>query len=453
MTAADTTPRRFAIVGTGNRAGLYVDALLGPFRRAGSIVAWCEPNPARSRYYDEVANAAGAAPVATYAPQELAAMIRTEAVDVVVVASPDSTHGDVVARALHAGADVILEKPMAMSVDGCLQIQAAAEATGREPVVTFNYRYSPRNSALKQVIASGAIGEVTAVHFEWLLDTGHGADYFRRWHRTKANSGGLLVHKATHHFDLVNWWLADRPDTIYAQGALRFYGPDGAGLGEAGLPRPERGTPGAPGGPSLRAPADPWAMDLRASEPLRRMYLDGEPFDGYRRDQDVFAPGVSIEDTMSVMVRYTRGVQLTYSLIAYSPWEGYRVSVTGTRGRAELDVVERAAHLPASEVVDPSAKRDTGGPRTHAARRDGERLVVQRHFEEAREVAIPSSEGAHGGGDALLLRDVLLGPGDDPLGRPAGWRDGIASAVVGLAANRSMATGGPVTVADLGLEP
>jgi hypothetical protein len=103
--------------------------------------------------------------------------------------------------------------------------------------------------------------------------------------------------------------------------------------------------------------------------------------------------------------------------------------------------------------VDPSAKRDTGSTRAHAARLDGERLVVQRHFEEAREVAIPSSEGAHGGGDALLLRDVLLGPGDDPLRRPAGWRDGIASAAVGLAANRSMATGGPVTVADLGLEP
>ena len=46
---------------------------------------------------------------------------------------------------------------------------------------------------------------------EWLLDTRHGADYFRRWHRNKNNSGGLMVHKATHHFDLVNWWMIPTP--------------------------------------------------------------------------------------------------------------------------------------------------------------------------------------------------------------------------------------------------
>src|SRR5690606_23821425 len=104
----------------------------------------------------------------------------------------------------------------------------AVEATGRAVTVTFNYRYSPRNSALKEVIASGRIGEVTSVHFEWVLDTAHGADYFRRWHRDKDVSGGLLVHKSSHHFDLVNWWLADAPTRVYASGGLRFYGADAA---------------------------------------------------------------------------------------------------------------------------------------------------------------------------------------------------------------------------------
>ena len=62
------------------------------------------------------------------------------------------------------------------------------------------------------------IGEVKAVHFEWMLSTYHGADYFRRWHRDKRNSGGLLVHKSTHHFDLVNFWLNDKPKTVFAFG-------------------------------------------------------------------------------------------------------------------------------------------------------------------------------------------------------------------------------------------
>ena len=57
-----------------------------------------------------------------------------------------------------------------------------------------------------------------------MLDTKHGADYFRRWHRDKAHSGGLLVHKASHHFDLVNWWIQSAPTRVFASGGLRFYG-------------------------------------------------------------------------------------------------------------------------------------------------------------------------------------------------------------------------------------
>ena len=87
-------------------------------------------------------------------------------------------------------------------------------------MVTFNYRYSPRNSALKEIIQSGVIGKVTSIDFSWVLDTVHGADYFRRWHREKKNSGGLLIHKASHHFDLVNWWINDVPERVFASGDL-----------------------------------------------------------------------------------------------------------------------------------------------------------------------------------------------------------------------------------------
>ena len=107
--------------------------------------------------------------------------------------------------------------------------------------MTFNYRYAPRNSALREVIADGTIGDVTSVHFEWALDTVHGADYFRRWHRDKDSSGGLLVHKSSHHFDLVNWWLQDTPAAVHAIGGLRFYGAENAA--RRGLARrPERST-------------------------------------------------------------------------------------------------------------------------------------------------------------------------------------------------------------------
>ncbi len=82
-----------------------------------------------------------------------------------------------------------------------------------------------------------------------------------------------------------------------------------------------------------------------------------------------------------------------------------------------------------------------------------ERLLVQRHFEAAHEVPIPVGEGGHGGGDALLLRDVFAGPVPDPLHRTASWRDGVRSVVVGIAANSSLESGQAVRVDDLDLGP
>ena len=432
--------RRYGVVGTGARAQMFIRALAGEFSDVADLVAWCEPNPARMDHADRLVTPRHPA---RYAPADLERMITEQRLDAVVVTSPDWTHAEMASRALRGGADVVLEKPLTTSLDGCRAIVSAIEETGRSLVLTFNYRYSPRNAALKDVLASGEIGEVTSVHFEWVLDTMHGADYFRRWHRDKHKSGGLAVHKASHHFDLVNWWLADVPEWVFASGGLRFYGDENArarGLGE----RPPRGTVDPPS-------TDPFALDLRTDPVLRALYWEAEEHDGYLRDQDVFAPGITIEDNLSVMVGYGRGAVLTYSLNAHSPWEGYRVTVNGTAGRAELEVVERAAVLPGPDgrvVLDASSVVDTGDD----GRRGGAWLTVQQHWQPAKAIPILEADGGgHGGGDALLLADVFRGASPDRLSRQADYRDGLASVAVGLAANTSMATGHPVRTEELGL--
>ncbi|MFV0426259.1 MAG: Gfo/Idh/MocA family protein [Beutenbergiaceae bacterium] len=426
---------RYAIVGTGSRARMYTDALVGTHADAGDLAAWCEPNPARAQHYSQAIGV----DLPRYDPADLEAMIATEHIDRVIITAPDHTHADLVARAMHAGADVVVEKPLTISEAGCQQIVSAARASGRDLVMTFNYRYAPRNSELRRVIADGEIGRVLSVHFEWVLDTAHGADYFRRWHRDKTNSGGLLIHKSSHHFDLINWWLADTPLRVYATGSLAFYGPQGAGL-PAGQ-RPERGT-GA-------ASSDPWSLDLSADEHLKALYLDAETHDGYRRDQDVFAPGITTEDDLGVVVDYAGGPFLTYSLTAHGPWEGYRVVVNGSQGRAELDVVERSWVEGAGAVVDPSANPVQ---QAEQVRPVGERLLVQRHWEPAREVSIPEGIGGHGGGDAILLRDIFEpGVRPDPLAQRAGALDGIRAVSVGIAGNRSLESGQPVLITELDL--
>jgi predicted dehydrogenase len=436
----DPTPRRYAIVGTGHRSELYIDAILGEQAGVAELVALLDPSTTRADYYARRAAAEGVQ-VSVFHPDQLSAVILEQRIDRVIVTTPDVEHAKYIDIALRAGADVVVEKPLTIDEARSRIIARAVEETGREVVVTFNYRYSPRNAALRQIVQSGEIGKVTAVHFEWVLDTAHGADYFRRWHRDKASSGGLLVHKASHHFDLVNWWINDVPSRVFASGGLRFYG--AANARDRGLvDRPERGT--------HDGPSDAFQLDLRNDPRLAALYLDAEHEDGYRRDLDVFSGPISIEDTTSLLVDYAGGPSMSYSLVAYSPWEGYKVSITGTEGRAELEVVERAAVLTdGSIVLDPSFTPDDGG--ANDSRSVSEKLVVQRHWGPARTVSIESGEGGHGGGDALLMSDIFIGPSDDSLGRPATWRDGIRSIAVGIAGNMSLETGLPVTIADLDL--
>lgn len=435
------TPQRYAVVGAGVRAQMYVGAITGTYADRATLVAICEPNPVRARFHADQVVAAGQPAPTVYAPDQLETMIRTEKIDRVIITARDDQHADLIVRTLDAGADVVVEKPLTIDAASAAAIEAAIERTGRDVVMTFNYRYAPRNSALRQVIRDGAIGEVTSIDFSWVLDTKHGADYFRRWHREKANSGGLLVHKASHHFDLVNWWIDSIPTRVYASGALRFYGAENAAARGLGA-RPHRGTHDG---------ADAFELDLRGDEQLKALYLDAEEHDGYLRDRDVFSEGITIEDNLALVVDYASGATLSYSLNAHSPWEGYIVAVNGTLGRAELQVVERGAVLTDEglhPVLDPSAN-DAGT--SGSERPEGERLLVQRHWEPAYEVAIPAESGGHGGGDALLLSDVFVGPGDDPLGRPADWRDGVRSISVGIAGNRSLDSGLPVKTAELGI--
>ena len=438
-------PHRYGVVGVGARAAVYIEALATTYAERGEIIAWCDPSPTRMSFYDRVLERAGHPAPARYRPDGFPQLLAEQRPDGIVVTSPDHTHHTYVVAALDAGIDVIVEKPLATSVTSARAIAQAADASSAELVVTFNYRYAPRNSELRRILAEGSVGDVTSVHFEWALDTVHGADYFRRWHRDRTLSGGLLVHKSSHHFDLVNWWLDDDPQVVHAAGALQFYGRANA-VRRGAL---DRRVPAA--GPD----ADPFALDLAGDDVLRQLHLEAESEDGYVRNQDVFGDGITIEDNAAVLVTYASSAILSYSLNAHAPWEGYRVSINGTEGRAELEVVERG-HV-ASEgdggghaAVDPSIHPNRPGrARSDDPRPAGQRLLVQRHWERARELPIPRGEGPHGGGDARLLDDLFgADPQPDPLRRRAEHRDGLRSLAVGLAANRSIATGRPVRVDD-----
>ena len=401
--------KTYVLAGASGRAlYMFAQPIVKDFSDCAEIVGVFDPNPLRIEALKKEAG------LTCPSYTDFDKMISELKPDRCIVACIDKAHHEFTIKSLEAGIDVITEKPMTIDAEKCNAVLEAEKRTGRKVIVTFNYRFTPYVTAVKQAIRDGVIGDVLNVDFEYLLNTTHGADYFRRWHSQKKNSGGLLVHKSTHHFDLINWWIEEEPVNVMAFGTRRFYGPT----------REERGE---------RCSNCPYAkscefyFDLSADDFNRKMYKECESADGYYRDRCLFSDVIDIEDTMSVNVQYSKGAALSYSLIAHCPYEGYKASINGTKGR-----IEAAEYHTGLNHDDPCFYFDVYD-------RNGRKVNY----------AIPKSTGGHGGGDAKLLEMIIRGGIPDPLGHCAGSYAGAISILIGIASNKSMAEGKNIRIKDL----
>lgn len=213
---------RYALIGTGVRGiGLWGREVAQRFGDRVEFTGLCDINPLR---VEEGRRRIGVnCPTFT----DFDRMCDQAKPDTLMITTMDRTHAGYIVKALERGLRVITEKPMVVDEQQCQAVLDAEKRTGRKITVTFNYRYSPKHQKIKELLLAGAVGKVLSVDFSWYLNTSHGASYFRRWHRLKANSGSLWVHKATHHFDLMNWWLGADPVEVTAHGDLKYYGKAG----------------------------------------------------------------------------------------------------------------------------------------------------------------------------------------------------------------------------------
>ncbi|MBP1916151.1 putative dehydrogenase [Lederbergia galactosidilyticus] len=422
--------KKYVLIGTGGRAEFFYGALARDYTDTCELLAFSDINQTRMDYANRLLEEKYNHPkINTYHSSEFDQMIEKEKPDYVIVTTVDRTHHTYIIRALELGCDVITEKPMTVDVEKTQAILDAIERTGKNVRVTFNYRYAPHNTKIRELIRDGVIGDVHSVHFEWALDTQHGADYFRRWHRNKRNSGGLLVHKSTHHFDLVNFWLDSIPETVYASGGLRYYGRENAeARGVTNFYQRAHGNE--------YAKDDPFAIDLEANPHLKAMYLDAEKEDGYQRDQSVFGDGIDIEDTLGVLVTYKNKAILTYSLNAYLPWEGFIITFNGSKGRIEVTVREQSYI-------------NSGGDKDDEGKLQEKSIRVLPMFGRSYEVEVQEGKGGHGGGDVVLLQDLFGVPTEDEFNRAASHIDGARSIMTGIAGNISLKTGQAVKIDDL----
>jgi len=430
--ASPAAKNKLVMVGTGSRGtGMWGRALLQRYPEKVEFVGLCDMNPGRVETGKEIIGVD--CPTFSDLKNPLVSfekMMKETKPDTVIVTTVDSTHDDYIVKGMEMGANVLTEKPMTTDEKKVQRILDAEKRTGKKIRVTFNYRYSPHRAKMYEMLRAGEIGELTSVDFHWYLDTSHGADYFRRWHRLVEKGGSLWVHKASHHFDLLNWWIDSDPESVYALGALDFYGKNGQLRAENCRTCPH--TKQCQFYWEIDRPLTAFQSEAAGFGAPRfslnkRLYVDNEHHDGYLRDGCVFKNDINIFDKMAATIKYANGVQVSYSLTAYSPYEGYRIAFNGTKGRIDAWIEE------SKPVSD----------------RDFDEIILFKNFSRRQYIQVSRGESGHGGGDNLL-RDQIFIPGTpDPLKQCAGTRDGAFACLVGIAARHSIASGQVVKIADL----
>ncbi|MBC8054418.1 MAG: Gfo/Idh/MocA family oxidoreductase [Sphingobacteriaceae bacterium] len=400
--------KRVAMVGTGHRGtSMWGTDVIKEYNDTIEFVGLCDKNPGRVATAKQLMNVN----CPTYV--NLDQMLKETRPEVLIVTTMDSTHHEQIVKGLEFGADIITEKPMTTDEKKCQMILDAEKKSGKKVYVTFNYRYSPHRQKIYELLNNDAIGKVTSVDFHWYLDTSHGADYFRRWHRKREFGGSLLVHKSTHHFDLLNWWLNSDPEEVHAYGALEFYGKNNSFRHTHCRPCPHKDK-------------CQFYFDITKNKRLMQLYVENEKYDGYHRDGCVWREDIDIFDKMAVQIKYANNVQVSYSLTAYSPYEGYRISFNGTKGKLDAWIHEKQPWE--MEKYD--------------------EIQVTKNFGKTEYIRIDNTEEGHGGGDKRL-RKQLFNPGEDPYKQGAGSRDGAMSILVGIAARQSIDKGEPVKIKSL----
>jgi predicted dehydrogenase len=361
--------------------------------------------------------------------------------DAVLVATPDDQHAAPATVALEAGYHVLLEKPMAPSLAECVALVELAEQRGVELHVCHVLRYTPFFGAVRQVVASGRLGQVISVQHHENVDARHMAhSYVRGAYRRTGEANPMLLAKSCHDLDLLDWILDDPVTRISSFGSLVAFRADAVGA-----EIPARCTDGCPieaqcPYSAIRA----YAPDEPVSEPEIRLLTqvfpltDPPTFDAssrraalahspygrcvYRCDNDVV-------DHQVVSMELASGATVAFTMHGHSHAEGRTLRIDGTRATLRAAFTER----------------------------DPEITVHPHGLDRLERVAIDPGDGSslgHGGGDLGVLRAFAASwPAGSAVAAPSGngrhsdGRSALVSHVLGWAAEEARTTGQVVDVA------
>ena len=358
------------VIGVGGRGGLARCAHLP--EQGCRLVAGADIS---EKYLQEFKKFAGDD---VFLTKDYRKLLEMKEIQAVFITSPDFLHEEQGVAALEAGKAVYLEKPMAITIEGCDRLLETAYRTGSKLYLGHNMRHFPAIIKMKELIDSGLIGDVQACWCRHFIEYG-GDAYFRDWHSEQKNTTGLLLQKAAHDIDVIHWLMGSYTKSVVGMGMLSVYD------------KCERRSKDSPG-------CAKW--DRKQYPPLT---------------QKGFSPVIDVEDHNMIMMQLENGSQASYVQCHYTPDSERNYTFIGTKGRIENI-------------------GDSGDCQIHAWTQRGERSKPDIVYN------LKAIEGSHGGSDPDIVKTFLdfVRYGSKTNTSPVAARFSVATGVLG---HKSMRNG------------
>ena len=394
------------LIGASTRVGAFVKILKEKFAATHRIAGIMDSDSGKMKGFCEVHDLQ--VPCFT----DFDAFCREVQPDIVLITTVDVTHAEYVIKCLDRKIPCIVEKPLCISREQCLEIDAAVK---RNPEVfaatSHNARYYPAFQEMKRLIDDGVIGKILRVEYTDMLDREHGTSYFRRWNSRRKYSNGLELHKSSHHFDRLNYLLDSYAVEVSADGTLSRYG----------------------AAVSHRFEGENCHSCQYKNECPEFFEYDKKMFqsDLYTPDMCIYSPEIDIEDNFAAVIRFANGVLGTYSLCAHTQYEGEIITVEGETGRLEMRKVY---------YRKPGETNSVHGDELIM---DNSLKLIRFRGGEVENITIPKVHGSHGGADDRIIT-AFFSP-DRPDDLPTIY-DGMQAVLTGCAVVESIKQGKKMTV-------
>lgn len=384
--------KNYVLIGAGNRAyELFIKPLLFEEYKESRIVGIYDVNVQRARFLSSLS----LYPIPVY--DDLRQVISNDNIDVIVILTPDYMHVPLIMSCLeHESAVIMCEKPLCTTIEQAEWLYKLPCSKKERIKVLLNSRFMPQNLEIKNILESGIIGKPLFINYNWHVDIQHGVEYFRRWHSDNEKSGGMLVHKSCHHFDLLNWWLEDTPYSVSSMGSKLFY------------------TTNQEIAYNCRNCLNPcqFRMEISCSSLIKQMYFDNEYIDGYIRDKCIYRD-ITINDTLCSQIAYCNGTIVSYSINFYSPLNSWNLAIIGEHG--SLLIKESSTN----NYID---------------------ICIDTHYGKKKVVHVPKNSGKHYGSDWELRKYIFSNNNEnvfDNWMKLGNCNDGISAAIIGVLSSKS----------------